>query len=116
MKLFITISLLLIGNISIAQTQLELNEKASTDYKKADIQLNIQYKKLLNLLGDSKDKERLRQAQRSWIQYRDAHCTLAESAYEGGSLQPLIYFNAMKELTEQRVLTIKSLIEDFSPK
>ena len=51
---------------AIAQTQLEMNEKASLDYKKADAELNKTYKKLVSLL-DKNEKVLLIQAQKNWI-------------------------------------------------
>jgi uncharacterized protein YecT (DUF1311 family) len=44
----------------------------------------------------------LLKAQRAWLAYRDAACEVQASPYEGGSIQPLIWFSCLSELTAER--------------
>lgn len=99
-----------------AQTQFELNEKEAKQYKAKDAELNKVYKKLVSLLQSPQEREMLLKAQRIWISYRDAHCAFTESAYEGGSMQPMVYFGCMTETTNQRIKELKALIEERAPK
>jgi len=48
MKTFLILIIGLISSTGFAQTQLELNENANTSYKKADIELNDVYQKILS--------------------------------------------------------------------
>ena len=92
-----------INAVSFGQTQMEMNQQASTNYKKADAKMAITYKKVqIETLSDI-DKKLLLDAQRKWIIYKDAHCKSASASYDGGSIQPLIYFNCLTEITKERI-------------
>jgi uncharacterized protein YecT (DUF1311 family) len=101
---------------SYSQTQMELNEKEANNFKAKDAELNKVYKRLAAMITMPKEKDMLLKAQRAWISYRDSHCALTESAYDGGSVQPLVYFACMREVTEQRIKELKALIDDRSQK
>ncbi len=103
-----------VGNLK-AQTQLELNEAEAKNYQLKDAELNKVYKKLVTMLK-SKDKQLLLKSQRAWIAFRDSHCAFAASSYEGGSMQPSVHMGCLSELTEKRIIELKALIEDRSPK
>jgi uncharacterized protein YecT (DUF1311 family) len=88
-----------------------MNEKAYSNYKKADAQLNKVYKQLIAIL-DKNEKPLLIQAEKDWVKFRDSHCKFEASQYEGGSIQPLIYSSCLKELTEKRIAEIKESIKN----
>ena len=98
-------------NYSFAQTQLEMNETAYANYKKADAQLNKVYKQLMTILT-KKEKPLLIQAEKDWVKFRDSHCKFEASQYEGGSNKPLIYYNCLEETTKKRIAEIKANIKD----
>jgi uncharacterized protein YecT (DUF1311 family) len=98
-------------NHSFAQTQLEMNETANSQYKKADAELNKVYKQLMNIL-DKNEKPLLIQAEKDWIKFRDSHCKFEASQYEGGSIKPLIYSTCLEELTRKRITAIKASIKN----
>jgi uncharacterized protein YecT (DUF1311 family) len=108
---FITLLLLCFCNNSFAQTQMEMNQTANTNYKKADAQLNKVYKQLMLIL-DKDEKPLLIQAEKDWVKFRDSHCKFEASQYEGGSIQPLIYSSCLEELTKKRIAEIKASIKD----
>lgn len=91
-----------------AQTQTEMNFQAKADYEKADTELNAAYQEAKKLLSPDRQKLLLT-AQRAWLKYRDAAAKSAASAYEGGSIQPLITFTTLTEMTQFRTKQIKSL-------
>ncbi|WP_157953614.1 lysozyme inhibitor LprI family protein [Zobellella maritima] len=82
-------------------TQAELNQAAGRHYASADFMLNKAYSQLMAALSGER-KDRLKQAQQAWITFRDAHAELVSSAYDGGSIQPLVHTQALINLTEQR--------------
>src|SRR5659263_578705 len=88
--LFLALLLFCFCSNSFAQTQLEMNETAYANYKKADTKLNKVYKQLMSILDQNK-KPLLIQAEKDWVKFRDSHCKFEASQYEGGSIQPLIY-------------------------
>jgi uncharacterized protein YecT (DUF1311 family) len=102
----------LICHSGYAQTQFEMNQAEEADYELKDAELNRAYKKLLSVLRKPKDKETLLKAQRAWITYRDAHCAMAESAYETASMRPQVLFACLREVTEQRIKELTALVDD----
>lgn len=85
--------------------------------KKWDAELNKYYKLLMGIL-DKESKEKLRQAQLSWIKFRDAEAENAYSLYllkEGTAYQNIAAAEVMT-ITEERALKLKAyydlLMED----
>jgi uncharacterized protein YecT (DUF1311 family) len=98
------------------QTQIDLNACAALDFEQADRALNAVWPEAIASAraGDSEidrrtdrrptSEARLREAQRAWLAFRDAHC--AWQAYgeaRGGSLEPLIYHGCRARLTRERI-------------
>ena len=96
-----TISLFITG-FCFAQSQLEMNQQAYTDYLKADAEMAKSYKKVQKVTTTTKEKKLLLDAQRAWIKFKEAHCKSAVEVYKGGSIQPLVYSTCLKQLTEER--------------
>ncbi len=97
----------------LAQTQAEMNQTAINNFKKADTKLNQVYKNLVKKL-DEKEKKLLITAQKNWIQFRDSKCNFEKQQYEGGSIQPLIYYTCLTECTEDRINDLKKNLEDYN--
>ena len=55
--------------------------------------------------------DRLLEAQRGWLRYRDAHCQVSGYEARGGSLEPLLVAMCKTELTRQRTQQLKDLVE-----
>ncbi len=111
----------------ISQRQLE--DCAASLYKEADVHLNKVYRKLVQYMTDDlkraqkQDDQKqiefeetavasLREAERTWISYRDIQCKAAAQQYEGGSAAPMIYSQCLTTLTEHRTADLKSIYED----
>lgn len=76
----------------------------------ADKALNDAYKALLARM-DQEGKVKLKEAQRVWIQSRDADTALAyQNSGEGGSLGGLIATNHKIDLTLDRTRQLKDLL------
>ena len=104
---------------------MEMNQCSGEEYRKADAQLNEVYKNLLRKLQQDADEahqqkdeeqqkdaetaiQKLRAAQRQWIQYRDLHCGAVKQRYEGGSMSSLIWSTRLAETTNHRIEELKS--------
>lgn len=106
---------------AIAQTQFEMNEEACAQRGKADTELNKTYKAVLWYYRDDKPfTEKVRQAQRTWIAYRDAQVT-ARFPLENdedprlvfGSMYPMLLCGFEEELTRDRTKFLKNWMTDL---
>ncbi len=53
---------------------------------------------------------RLRDAQRTWLAYREAQCALAGVEALGGSLEPYLVGDCLKTMTEQRTVELMMMV------
>jgi len=98
-------------NCNNPQTQSQMNICASIAYQNADRKLNQVYQQLLPKLSAAR-KQKLIAAQQAWIKFRDSSCEFERSAYEGGSLAPMIYGFCLANVTEQRTKDLRRYLED----
>jgi len=80
------------------------------DTGKADAELNASYKALLSQLG-TPDQQRLRDAQRAWIAFRDKECAFRTQGNQGGSVGAATAADCVGELTRQRAETLKRQLD-----
>jgi uncharacterized protein YecT (DUF1311 family) len=110
-------------------SQRQMDDCAVFQYKEADAHLTKVYQKAVQYMtddlaraqkqGDQKQIKyeettiaSLREAERTWISYRDIQCKAATQQYEGGSMAPMIYSQCLATLTEHRTADLKSIYED----
>jgi uncharacterized protein YecT (DUF1311 family) len=97
-------------------TQMELNACADRDFRKADAELNAVYRQVVaKLAGQPVALARLKDAQRLWVQLRDADL---EARYPVGkdenprvlygSMYPMLYSGAKAALTTTRTAYLRS--------
>jgi uncharacterized protein YecT (DUF1311 family) len=102
-------------NCADPQAQSEMNACAAIDFERADAALNTEYRaaiahaRLLDRIetmpeGDDRPGEEatLREAQRAWVAFRDAHCRLQGFEARGGSMESMIYDGCRAALTRAR--------------
>lgn len=104
-----------ITSVNAEQTQADLNQSACIEFKKIDKQLNDVYKQALNLHSSHADfKKYFIQAQRKWIEFRDAHIAsvyLPSKNNDYGSSLPMCQCYLLQELTQQRITQLKVWID-----
>jgi uncharacterized protein YecT (DUF1311 family) len=107
----ITLLSLTISNQTFGQTQLEMNQEEQSKQLKADKELNVVYNKVLKeYKNDPEFIKSFKNAQRIWIQFRDAEM---KSRYPDrkqgyyGSIQPMCWSNYLTELTDERTKKLK---------
>lgn len=89
----------------------EINEDAAKAFEASDRTLNKVYKELTAKL-DEQAQEKLKAAQRVWVQFRDAHGEfVADAGARGGRLAPLLYEEARKILTDARIKELQRAIK-----
>jgi uncharacterized protein YecT (DUF1311 family) len=77
-------------------------------YKTADSGLSQRYSEISKVLQPD-DLQRLKVAQRLWIQFRDATCTAESNLYNGGTASAPAYSACLEELTRQRTEDLKTI-------
>jgi len=106
------------------QNQMEMNMCAGLDFERADAELNILWRQVI-ASARARDREldrrydqrptseaKLREAQRAWLVFRDAHCTVqGYDEARGGSMEPMVYGACRAELTRQRTAQLRGLGE-----
>lgn len=104
-SLFIFLLLMTGSMAAFSQSQSELNKQAGQEYKDADKKLNEIYQLILKEYAPNKTfVKNLKEAQRIWIQFRDAQVSVMYpgSAKSYGSVFPMCKANYLAELTHQR--------------
>ena len=77
-------------------------------YRAADSGLNQTYSQISKVLQPD-DLERLKVAQRLWIQFRDATCTAEGDLYSGGTAATPAYTACLEEETLERTADLKTI-------
>lgn len=75
-----------------------------------DARLNTAYGAYMQQLDAPRDSG-LREAQRAWMSLRDADCSFAASAYEGGSMQNLVQAGCQMDYAAKRTLRLLGWLE-----
>ena len=108
-------------NCADPQTQVEMNACAQLDFERADAELNAEYRRAIAHArgsdrekiglyeGDERpgDEATLREAQRAWVAFRDAHCRLQGYEARGGSMEPMLYDGCLAALTRARTAQLR---------
>ena len=101
------------------QAQMEMNACAAIDFERADAELNAEYRRAIawardddreeRVAGDDRpgDEATLREAQRAWVAFRDAHCRLEGYGERGGSMEPMVYETCRARLTRERTAQLR---------
>lgn len=94
------------------QAQSEMNICADNWFKAADAELNKAYGLLAAKL-DAEMKAKLKAAEVSWLKYRDDNCDYEASAFEGGSMQPLIRSSCLGRMTKARTAELLEQLKEL---
>jgi uncharacterized protein YecT (DUF1311 family) len=103
------------------QYQIEMNACAGIDFARADAELNSVWRKAVAQARavDREFKEIagtdirpgseavLREAQRAWLTFRDAHCTLEGYEARGGSMEPMLFNGCRARVTGERTAQLR---------
>ena len=82
-------------------SQTDLNLCAGENFKQADATLNAVYAKLLKKISAA-GQSKLREAQKSWIAYRDAQCAFETLGTIDGSIHSMVVAQCLADVTEQQ--------------
>ena len=96
------------------QTQLQLNQEACAEYKKADAEMNGVYRRINKEYSrDVAFIAALKKAQLAWIRYRDADM---QSVFPGdpsqyGSIHPMCQCVRLSETTKERTRVLSKWVD-----
>lgn len=111
MRILLTIILMGFIVLGFSQTQADMNIEAYKEYHISDSILNQTYKRILSeYANDSLFIRNLKISQRIWIQFRDSELNLKYPQYPEntyGIIHPLCTAYYLKDLTDERVKTLK---------
>ncbi|MFE4106389.1 lysozyme inhibitor LprI family protein [Almyronema epifaneia] len=88
------------------QTQTEMNQCAKAWFDQEDAKLNRVYNQLKPSLKANQQAQ-LTEAELAWIEFRDTNCDFEAAQYEGGSLQPTIYYSCLAQVTADRTAELQ---------
>ncbi|NLU94154.1 lysozyme inhibitor LprI family protein [Chitinophaga sp. Ak27] len=109
-SIFIFLLLIISSAAAFAQSQGEMNKQAGQEYKDADKKLNEIYQLIIKDYAANKTFiQNLKEAQRIWIQFRDAQvkAMYPAAAKTYGSVFPMCKANYLTELTHQRTEALR---------
>lgn len=94
-----------------ARTQLDMNTCAAREFARADSILNAVWQQVIGEV-DPELAPLLRQAQREWIQLRDAECAFERAEFDGGSMAPMVHSFCMAMQTRERTAYLRRVLPD----
>ncbi|RWM07884.1 lysozyme inhibitor LprI family protein [Mesorhizobium sp.] len=98
------------ADCAAAKTQAELTTCTAKDAASADTALNAVYKGLSGRLAPA-DQQRLRDAQRAWIPFRDKECAFRTQPYADGSVYSSLVETCKAELTQARLTQLQHQLQ-----
>lgn len=92
----------------LAQSQNQMNQDQSLEYKKVDAKLGVLYQKIIKEYnGNAEFITALRNSERAWIVFRDAevklHYPASNTRLEYGSVYPLCVYSLLIDITKKRI-------------
>ena len=113
------------SNCDDPTSQPEMNACAALEFERADAELNRVWREAVEQArrDDARidrdydrrptSEAKLREAQRAWIVFRDAHCTVVGyQEARGGSMEPMTYDGCRTTVTQERIAQLRSLPVD----
>lgn len=105
------------ADCSAAMTQQDLNRCAAEATRAAEADMSrtagLVMRQILAQHGGGESGEaatRFRNAQRTWLAYREAQCALAGVEALGGMLEPVIVAGCLRDMTERRTSDLMMMI------
>ncbi|MDG4883892.1 lysozyme inhibitor LprI family protein [Mesorhizobium sp. WSM4884] len=98
------------ADCAAAKTQADLATCTAKDAASSDVALNAVYKALAGRLSPA-DLERLRDAQRAWIPFRDKECAFRTQPYADGSAYSSLVETCKAELTKARLTQLQHQLQ-----
>lgn len=101
-----------------ARTQYQLDECFDRQYKEADAALNRAYNELARKVSSTEflleaDKPKLKEAELSWIKYRDANCAFEVAPLAGASMYHMSQTICLTRMTKARAAELREQLKEL---
>jgi uncharacterized protein YecT (DUF1311 family) len=90
-----------------ATAQYDMDMCAGQDFRKADDALNALYRQMMPRYNAA-DQVMLRDAERKWLDYRDAECAFETNLSAGGTIHPMAETMCRTERTKARIKELQT--------
>ncbi len=115
------LSALALSAPAVAQTQMQMNQQATAQWKAADASMTQRWRAVYAQMKrlDSEDTSRgggfgyaaaALESQRAWLPFRDRQCVVEAAKYAGGSIGPMAQAQCLTRLTRERTSQLSKLI------
>ncbi|WP_017305080.1 lysozyme inhibitor LprI family protein [Spirulina subsalsa] len=94
-------------------SQWEMNVCADQGAKEADVRLNEVYRQLRAKVAGTPQENRLIEAEKAWIDFRDKDCEFSRRRYDGGTIMPMIYAMCVNDLTQRRTEQLEAYLQEW---
>jgi uncharacterized protein YecT (DUF1311 family) len=103
---------------SKASTTAEMVTCATQDLEAADRALNSAYTSAMTLMRKRakefpKAADRLRDAQRAWLAFRNANCSWAAGVMQGGTGHPMVDISCRTTMTRARTAELETIAKTY---
>lgn len=103
-----------------AETTPELNECAARQQKAVELKLNQTYQQALKSLQQpdtemdkfSATRQKLIEAQRAWVKFREADCEAVYLQHVSGSIRNLMFTGCLQKHAERRIEDLKAVFAE----
>jgi uncharacterized protein YecT (DUF1311 family) len=95
------------GHCDQTENQAFMNACWKLESEDSNEHMNALFKTLLGKL-DARQTATLHKIQGAWVHYRDLQCNGTAAEYEGGSMQPAVFYSCRATLTSARIRDMKS--------
>ena len=99
-------------NCGKAETQEELNYCAKRNFMRVDSELTAVQQQILKRLSQ-KQRENLKDAQKKWTAYRDAHCKMWANDFEGKTMHDMVFYDCLEETTSARIEELQEFSDNL---
>ncbi len=93
-------------------TQADMTADAAAKASRAEAELAAMYEKVLAIVEGDRAKEFM-QAQDVWRKYAEKSADFLANAYEGGSMQPMVYYLELESLIRNQIEILEKMIDEI---
>ena len=95
-----------------AGNMIEIKICSNQEFLLEDKELNVVYKEVIKLL-DNEGKQKLKNAQKAWIIYRDTKAEFAADFARGGTLAGFLYSKSRIKSTKLRIQELNNILKEL---
>lgn len=102
-----------------AETTIELNDCAKQELDRAEARLNKTWKEVMARLAERTDepdataaREQLRDAQRTWVKFREQDCQAVYTLWQSGTMRTLLHLGCLSGHADRRTKDLEEWLAE----